>query len=127
MNMPAWAFEAAADVLVVCHLTFVIFVVLGGLLVLRWRRVAWLHLPAAAWGAAIEFGGWVCPLTRVENALRQHAGLAAYRGDFIAHEILPVLYPADLTRGLQILLGMFALAVNLVVYWWVLRTVRRPR
>lgn len=125
--MPAWAFRVAADLVVVSHLAFVIFVVLGGLLVLRWRRVAWLHLPAVAWGAAIEFGGWVCPLTPLENTLRQHAGLAAYRGDFIAREILPVLYPADLTRGLQIFLGVFALAVNVVVYWWVLRTVRRRR
>ena len=119
---PSW-FRLAADVTVVLHAAFVAFVVLGGLLSLRWRWLTWLHLPAAIWGITIELGGWICPLTPFENYLREHAGAAAYRGDFVEHYVLPLLYPARLTREGQILLGGLALAVNLFVYW---RALRRP-
>jgi hypothetical protein len=107
-------------VIVVIHVAFVVFVVLGGLLVLRWPRLAWLHVPAAVWGVMIEYGNWICPLTPVENYLRERAGQAAYPGDFIEHYVLPLLYPARLTRGIQLLLGSVALAVNAIVYWRVI-------
>ena len=106
-----------ADLVLVAHLAFVAFVVLGGLLVLRRPRVAWVHLPAAAWGVCIEFAGWICPLTPLENSLRLRGGAAAYAGDFIGHYVTTVLYPAELTRGTQIALGAFAVAVNAAVYW----------
>ena len=110
-----------ADLLVLLHLAFILFVLLGGLLVLRWRRLMWMHLPVVAWGAAIEFVGWVCPLTPLENRLRAAAGDAGYGGGFIEHYLIPLIYPADLTRELQWLLGAVVLVVNAVVYWRVLR------
>jgi uncharacterized protein DUF2784 len=103
------------------HFLFVLFVVLGGLLVLRWPRVAYLHIPAAIWGAAIEFAGWVCPLTPLENELRRQAGSAGYSGSFIEHYILPVLYPSALSREIQLLLGFLVVAVNLAVYCYLFR------
>ena len=105
-----------ADFVVVLHFLFVLFVVLGGLLVLRWPRVAWLHLPAAIWGAAIELAGGICPLTPLENSLRRQAGGTGYSGGFIEHYILPVLYPSDLTRSIQIVLGLLVIALNLAIY-----------
>jgi hypothetical protein len=114
-----------AGVVVGLHLGFVLFVVLGGLLVLRWPRLAWVHLPAAVWGALIEFAGWVCPLTPLENHLRRAAGTAEYAGGFVEHYLLPVLYPVGLTRGTQYLFGAFVVGVNAAVYWWVWRRTRR--
>lgn len=105
-----------ADVIVALHFAFVVFVVLGGLLVLRWPRVAWLHVPAVIWGALVEFTGWICPLTPLENRLRRAAGETGYQGDFIAHHILPVLYPNGLSRADQLVLGAAALALNIVIY-----------
>ncbi|HET9265871.1 MAG TPA: DUF2784 domain-containing protein [Vicinamibacterales bacterium] len=110
-----------ADALLVAHLAFVLFVTLGGLLVLKWRRLAWLHIPAAAWGATIEFAGWICPLTPLENDLRARAGQSGYEGDFIARYLMPVVYPDGLTRQDQLLLGSAALAINLAIYVWLLR------
>lgn len=106
----------AADALVVLHLAFVAFVVLGGLLVLRWPSLAWVHVPAAIWGAWIEFAGWICPLTPLENRLREEAGQQGYATSFVEHYLLPVLYPASLTREMQWLLGGVVIAVNAVVY-----------
>lgn len=114
------AYRILADLVVGIHLLFVVFVVLGGLLALRWPRVAAAHLPAAVWGALIEFKGWICPLTPLENSLRASAGQAGYEGGFIEHYLLPVLYPVGITRGLQLVLGSLVLAVNLVVYGLVL-------
>jgi hypothetical protein len=114
-------YRLAADVIVVVHALFVVFVVLGGLTVLRWPRLAWLHLPVAAWGALIEFGGWICPLTPFEKWLRLRAGEAAYEGGFIEHYLLPILYPPGLTRQTQIVLGLIVLAINLVIYGYLLR------
>ncbi len=111
-----------ADLVLVLHLAFVIFVLCGGLLVLRWRWIAWLHLPAAVWGAVVEFTGWICPLTPLENWLRAQGGEAVYSSDFIAQYLLPVLYPGDLTRGIQLLLGTAAVVLNAAIYWWVWRT-----
>ncbi len=114
-----------AEIVVGFHVGFVLFVVLGGLLVLRWPRVAWVHLPAAAWGALIEFAGWICPLTPLENRLRRASGTAEYAGGFVEHYLLPVLYPAGLTRGVQYVLGACVVVVNAAVYWWVFRRLRR--
>ena len=105
-----------ADLIVAIHFAFVVFVVFGGLLVLRWPRAAWLHVPAVIWGALVEFTGWICPLTPLENRLRRAAGETGYQGDFIAHHILPVLYPNGLTRTDQLVLGGAALAVNIAIY-----------
>jgi hypothetical protein len=109
-------YRALADLVLVVHLTFVLFVVLGGLVVLRWPRAAWLHLPAAIWGVLIEYTGWICPLTPLENSFRTRGGEAGYSGGFIEHYIQPMLYPAGLTRGTQIVLGSIALLVNLTAY-----------
>ena len=115
-----------ADLVLVLHFGFVLFVVFGGLLVLKWRRAAWLHVPAAVWGVAIEFGGWICPLTPLENRLRERAGEEPFTGDFIARYLLPVIYPEGLTRETQIALGLAALLFNAAVYAFVGRqAVRR--
>lgn len=114
-----------ADLLVVVHFAFVLFVAAGGLLVLRWPRLAWLHLPAAIWGAWIEFSGGICPLTPWEQTLRARAGEASYTGDFVSHYILPVLYPAGLTRGAQLVLGVLVVALNLAIYRTVFSRGRR--
>jgi len=116
-----------AELIVAVHFAFVVFVVLGGLLALRWPRVAWIHLPAVIWGVLIEFTGWICPLTPLENRLRRAGGEAAYEGDFIAHYILPVLYPDGLTRTDQLMLGGVALAINVAVYAFVIVRHRRSR
>jgi hypothetical protein len=118
--MPGQRFLVAADLVVLLHAGFVLFVILGGLLVWRWRRLLWIHVPAVLWGVLIEFGGWICPLTPLENHLRERGGMATYQGDFIGHLILPVLYPASLRRIEQLFLGIFALAVNGAIYWRVL-------
>lgn len=120
------AYGLAADLVLVVHLAFVLFVALGGLLVLKWPRVAWGHLPAAAWGILIEFAGWICPLTPLENRLRELAGESAYRGDFIARYLMPVIYPEGLTREAQIGLGLAAVAGNAVIYVIVWRRRRAP-
>ena len=111
-----------ADLVVGLHFLFVVFVVIGGLLVLRWRGLAWLHVPAALWGMLIEFGGWICPLTPLEKTLRARAGSAGYEGGFIEHYLIPVLYPGALTREMQLGLGAAVLVVNVLVYWRVLRS-----
>jgi|TARA_B100000809_G_scaffold219096_1_gene226086 hypothetical protein len=106
-----------ADIVVVAHMAFVIFVVVGGLAV-YWRPwVLWVHIPAVLWGVSIEWAGAVCPLTLVENWLRNQAGEAGYAGDFIQQYLLPTLYPADLTREIQIVLGAAALGINIGVYF----------
>jgi len=114
-------YRAAADAVLLLHLAFVLFVVLGGFLVLRWRKLAWAHLPAVAWGALIEFSGWICPLTPLEIALRHAAGDAAYAGDFVEHYIVALLYPDSLTRDVQVALGIAVVLLNTVIYGAVLR------
>jgi len=109
-------FRLLADLILGLHFLFVVFVVIGGLLVVRWPALAWVHLPAAIWGALIEFRGWICPLTPLEKALRERAGGAGYEGGFIEHYLVPVLYPGELTREIQLALGAAVVAVNLVVY-----------
>lgn len=112
VSLYAWL----ADGVLVLHGAFVLFVVCGGLLALRWPRVAWLHVPAALWAVVVEYAGWICPLTPLENWLRAQAGEPTYSGDFLARLILPLLYPAGLTRRMQIVLGSVALAMNAIVY-----------
>lgn len=106
----------AADLLVLIHFGFIIFVVLGGLLVLRWPRAAWIHLPAAAWGAWIEFTQGVCPLTPLENHLRAMGGEAGYDGGFVAQYIIPIIYPPGYSPELANMLGLLVLAINVAVY-----------
>ena len=113
-------YRVFADLVVVTHLVFVLFAVLGAFLVLSWKRCAWIHIPAVVWAALIEFAGWVCPLTPLENWLREKGGSIVYRSGFIEHYIIPLLYPCMLTRSLQIALGLFVLSINLGIYGWVL-------
>lgn len=114
-------YRVLADAIIVIHLAFVLFVLLGGVLVLRWHKLAWVHLPAAFWGAAIEFGGWICPLTPLENRFRRMGGAAGYSGGFVEQYLLSLIYPAELTRSIQVVLGLVVLAVNLIVYGYVWR------
>ena len=109
-----------ADLVVLVHLAFVLFVVLGGLLALRWPKLAYVHLPVAIYGALIELVGWICPLTPLEKRLRENAGLQGYQGGFVEHYILPVLYPSGLTRNVQLVLGGLVIALNLGIYALVL-------
>ena len=120
-------YRTLADAVVVLHAAFVLFVVLGGLAALRWPRAAWLHLPAALWGAGIEFAGGICPLTPLENRLRRLGGEAGYEGGFVEHYLWPVLYPSGLTREVQVALGLAVLAVNVAVYATVIRRQCRRR
>jgi uncharacterized membrane protein YhhN len=105
-----------ADLLVVLHVLFVLFVVAGGFLALRWRRIGWLHIPAALWGALIEFMGWICPLTPLENRLRGLAGQAGYAGGFVEHYLIPTLYPAHYTPALRLSLGALVVVLNGIAY-----------
>ena len=111
-----------ADLVVGVHFLFVLFVLLGGLLVLHWPRLAYVHLPAAAWGVLIELTGWVCPLTPLEQSLRLKAGEQGYSGSFIEHYVLPLLYPSALTRTIQVGIAAIVIAVNLYIYGYLLRT-----
>jgi hypothetical protein len=120
-------YRLSADLIVIVHLGFVLFVLLGGFLLIRWPRLAWLHLPAVVWGAFVEFSGWVCPLTPLENWLRMEAGEAAYAGDFIVQYLTTILYPETLTHEHQVILGSVVLAVNLGIYGWVWWVGPRPR
>jgi hypothetical protein len=109
-------FRLLADLTVVLHMAFVLFVLLGGFLVLRRPAVAWLHVPAAVWGIWVEFAGWICPLTPLENWLRARAGGAVYDSSFVERYIVPTLYPDQLTRELQFFLGAVVVAVNAAIY-----------
>jgi uncharacterized protein DUF2784 len=119
------AYRLLADAVVLLHTAFVAFVVLGGFLAWRWRWIVWLHVPCAVWGVLIEYRGWICPLTPIENYFRTRAGLEGYRGGFIEHYVLPLLYPTGLTPPKQVVLGTFALLVNLVAYSVLVRRVLR--
>jgi hypothetical protein len=121
MNTAQTVYLLLADLVVWIHLAFVVFVVLGGLLVMKWPRLIWIHLPAVFWGIAIELSGWICPLTPLENWLRHKGGEENYEFDFVARYLLPMLYPQGLTRRSQIVLGALVLVVNAAIYGWVLR------
>jgi len=110
------AYRAAADAILVTHLAFVLFAVFGALLILRWPRLAWLHIPAVVWAAFVEFNGAICPLTPLEVILRRQAGEAGYAGGFIDHYFMPLLYPEGLTRDMQTILGAIVVAINAAIY-----------
>ena len=115
----------AADAVLLLHLGFILFVLLGGLLVLRWRWAPLLHLPAAAWGVYVELSGGLCPLTPLENRLRSAAGEAGYTGGFIEHYLLALIYPPGLTHEIQYVLAAIVVGVNGLAYAWVWRRRRR--
>lgn len=119
--MKRMAYNLGATAIASLHLAFILFVLFGGFLVLRWPKLMWLHLPAAVWGVLIEFAGWWCPLTKWENHFLREAGRAGYDNGFVAHYIMPIIYPAGLTRGLEIAIGLFVLVLNLAVYMRVFR------
>jgi len=110
-------FSLLADLAVLVHAMFVLFVVCGGLAVLRWPRLAWLHLPAAIWGTFIEFKGWICPLTYLENHFRRLGGAVGYGGSFIEHYLEPLLYPLGLTSRFQVIMGIGVLGLNAAIYF----------
>jgi hypothetical protein len=118
-------YRLLANTVVAVHALFIVFVVLGGFLAWRWRWVAVVHLPCAAWGVLIEYRQWICPLTPLENHLRAKAGEQGYQGGFIEHYVVPAIYPSGLTPQLQWVLGTAALAVNLLVYGVLLRRLLR--
>lgn len=109
-------YNFVADIVVVLHASFVLFVLFGGLAALRWQKMVWIHLPAAMWGVIIEIGGWICPLTCLENHLRRVGGGPGYEVTFIERYLEPILYPLGLTRHIQIVFGVSALILNLAVY-----------
>lgn len=126
MSLP---YGLLADAVVVIHFGFVLFVVLGGFLALRWPKLAWIHVPSFLWGAGISFLGWICPLTYLENDLRRKGAEAGYSGSFIETYILPVLYPdllfaGGFPRSGFVALGVFVLVLNGVIYWRLIKTRR---
>lgn len=121
------AYRFAADALLMLHLAFILFVLFGGLLALRWRWMPWLHLPAAGWGAAVELLHLYCPLTLWENRLRRAAGEGGYPGDFIEHYLLRLIYPEGLTAQAQLWMGAVVVLLNLLVYAYLLRRRRQRR
>jgi Protein of Unknown function (DUF2784) len=116
-------YRALADATLLVHLVFVLFVALGAFLVVRWPRVAWLHVPAALWGIYIELSGRICPLTPLENSFRERGGEAGYAGGFIEHYVSAWIYPDGLTRNIQIWLGVVLVVLTAALYW---RAFRRP-
>jgi hypothetical protein len=118
-------YRLLANAVVVVHALFILFVVFGGFLAWRWRWVAAIHVPCAVWVVLLEFRGWICPLTPLENALRTRAGQAGYSGGFVEHYLLPAIYPSGLTPRVQMALGMFVLVVNVLVYAVLLRRLTR--
>ena len=118
-------FRILADAVLVLHLAFILGVVFGGLLVLRWPRVAWVHLPVATWGALIEFMNWRCPLTPLEKSLRRLSGEAGFEGGFIEHYLLPLIYPGALTPTVQLILGLGVVVINIAIYGYIFYRRRR--
>ncbi|WAC08072.1 MAG: DUF2784 domain-containing protein [Thermodesulfobacteriota bacterium] len=109
-------FRVLADFVMALHFVFVLFAVLGGFLALKWKRLAWIHVPAFLWAALIEFAGWICPLTYLETWLLKQNGAHAFQEGFIEHYIFPLIYPQELTRSLQVTLGVFVLTINIIIY-----------
>ena len=118
-------YRVLADGVVALHFAYILFVISGALLALKWPRVAWAHVAAVAWGAYIEFTATICPLTPLEQLLRQKAGQAGYSGGFIDHYLVPLMYPGALTARIQIILGIVVVLLNLILYGFVIRRWRR--
>jgi hypothetical protein len=119
LNFTPSTAQFLADLIVVTHFAFVLYVLCGALLLLKWPRSMWLHLPCVLWGILVEFTGWLCPLTPMENHFRELAGLELYSGDFVMQYIMPVLYPRELTRELQMVFGSIVLLLNLSIYGYI--------
>ena len=119
-------YRLLADLVLVIHFLFIVFVIFGAFLVMRWLWVAWAHVPAVLWGGWIEFSSGVCPLTPLEQSLRARAGQSSYEQGFIEHYLLPLVYPGGMTRGIQLALGFAAIGLNLALYLWIWRS-RRER
>ena len=115
-NKRTMLYQTLATAVAFIHFAFIVFVVLGGLLVLRWPMLKWVHLPAAIWGAVMEIGGFVCPLTKIENAFLRRAGAAGYDGGFVDHYLFGVIYPHGLTRGMEFAIAAFVIVVNTAIY-----------
>jgi hypothetical protein len=120
-------YKLFTDLIVLAHFLFIAFVICGGLLVIRWPKIAFIHLPAAAWGAIVEFSGSICPLTPLENHFRNLAGDVQYSGDFILRYLVPVIYPGNLTASIQTSLGILIIFINVISYTIVLRIRRSKR
>ena len=119
-NLRAMPYSLLADLVVVIHFLFILFVIFGGLFVIRKKNWAWLHIPAALWGAIVEFTGWICPLTPVENWLRLQGGGPAYTSGFIERYVVSIIYPSFLTRSRQIFLGLAVIIINGAIYGWII-------
>jgi len=122
----ATLYQCLAIAIVLLHLVFAGFVAVGSLLCLKWPKAIWVHMPAALWGITVELTGWVCPLTPLENDLREKAGIMTYHGDFILHHLMPVLYPESLTRQVQLLLALAVFMINAVTYTIIFRKRTKP-
>jgi hypothetical protein len=118
-------YSLSADALLIAHLIFIVFVVLGGILVWRWHRLAWFHIPTAIWGAAVELAGWPCPLTSLEMRMRHAAGEVSFEGGFVEHYVQPIVYPVGLTRDTQLWFGLIVIALNIAIYAWLCRRAAR--
>jgi len=112
-------YRILADLVVLAHFGFIVFVLLGGLLAFRWQWIPWLHVPALAWGGFVELTGRICPLTPLENSLRRAGGLTDYSQSFIERYVVPVVYPEELTQELQVLMGSFLIVLNILIYAYV--------
>jgi len=117
-------YSIIADIVVIIHFLFILFVVMGGVLVLRWPKLAWVHLPAVVWGALVELRGWICPLTPLENYFRDLAGKNVYSGDFIEKYLLPIIYPATITPFIQQILGTAVILFNVIIYHSIIKKYR---
>ncbi|NOQ78813.1 MAG: DUF2784 family protein [Gammaproteobacteria bacterium] len=120
-------FALGADLLVIIHLLFIVFVVLGGFMLIKWHWLIFIHFPAVLWAVLLEFEGWICPLTPMEQALRRMAGQQGYSGGFIQHYIVPVIYPASLEENIQFILGVLLIVINVIIYLWVIRSLFREK
>lgn len=118
-------YQIIADCILLLHFAFIVFVVAGGMLVFKWRWLIWFHIPAAIWGAVVEIMGWICPLTPIENSLRQVGGGAVYSASFIEHYLVPVIYPMDLSREMFIAMGIAVIVINVIVYTFLFRQRKR--
>ena len=120
-------YHALAALVLVAHLAFIVFVVVGGLLALRWHWAPLVHLPAALWGVFIELSGGICPLTPLENYLLRAGGASGYSGGFIEHHLVPIIYPVGLSPSIQVLLAALVVFVNALVYSLIWRRIRASR
>lgn len=108
-----------ADLTLIIHLLFIIFVILGALLVIKWKYIMWVHIPCAIWGSLLEINYWICPLTHLENYFHQQANEAGYTGGFIEHYLIHIIYPPGLTPGLQLILGILVIVINMIIYGFI--------